>query len=84
MLLILSFFCILLFVLCLFYYLKIQKIQLNLFFKTQAENNFQQKLDQISQENKQYQEKHQNIQQNIIELTSKSQHQQELLNEKKH
>jgi DNA recombination protein RmuC len=84
MLLILSFFCILLFALCLFYYLKIQKIQLNLFFKTQAENNFQQKLDQISQENKQYQEKHQNIQQNIIELTSKSQHQQELLNEKQH
>ena len=56
MLFVLSFFCILFFILGLFYYLKTQKIQLDLFIKTQAENNLQQQLNQALQDIKTYQE----------------------------
>ena len=54
MLFILSFFCILFFILGLFYYLKTQKIQLDLFIKTQAENNLQQQLNQALQDIKNF------------------------------
>ena len=75
---ILSFSCVVFCVLGLFYYLKTQKIQLDLFIKTQSENNLQQQLNQVLQDIKIYQEQERKLP--IIETQLQSK--KDLLNEK--
>ncbi|NBR95234.1 MAG: DNA recombination protein RmuC [Proteobacteria bacterium] len=82
MLILLGFFCFFLSTLLLFCYFKIQKLNLNLSFKTQNESNLQQQLQQLLCENKHNQEKYHQNQQNLSEISAKCTYQQEALMQK--
>jgi DNA recombination protein RmuC len=82
MLILLGFSCFFLSTLLLFCYFKIQKLNLNLSFKTQNESNLQQQLQQLLCENKHNQEKYHQNQQNLSEISAKYTYQQEALMQK--